>query len=115
MSFSKQSPRSLVRPLLLVGAGIILVVAAIVLGTRKAPEPAQIAGDQTPTLDQVGRVSLLDAKKALDRQDATFIDVRNVQDYNDSHIPGSLSMPTEELAVLSTELDPNDWILTYCT
>jgi rhodanese-related sulfurtransferase len=32
-----------------------------------------------------------------------------------SHIPGSLSIPLAEIETRLSELDPNQWIITYCT
>ena len=44
-----------------------------------------------------------------------FVDVRDIASYQQSHIPGALSIPLDELASRKNELNPNDWIITYCT
>ena len=61
------------------------------------------------------RVGLEDARQALDDQSAVFVDVRSIASYNELHIPGALSMPSEMINVLYKDLNPNDWIILYCT
>jgi len=79
--------------------------------TATAP-PADIAEDTFP---EVQRVSLADAKTAFDTKTAVFVDVRDVDSYADSHIPGALSIPLAELNERLDELNRSDWIITYCT
>lgn len=61
------------------------------------------------------RVSLKDARQAFDDQTAVFVDVRSIAFFEELHIPGSLSMPQEMISVLYKDLNPNDWIILYCT
>ena len=107
--------------LLLAGGGLLLIVVAVILGlqsrTNQASPSAPVAssGYDEETYPEIERVSLKDAKAALDAGTAVFVDVRGVEAYNISHIPGSLSIPLAELESRLTELDPNQWIITYCT
>jgi 3-mercaptopyruvate sulfurtransferase SseA len=107
--------------LILAGGGLLLIVAAVMLGmqngTRQATpsEPVVSSGHEEETYPEIERVSLEDAKAALDAGTAVFVDVRGVDAYNLSHIPGSLSIPLAELESRLGELDPNQWIITYCT
>ena len=64
---------------------------------------------------EVVRLSLEDAKAAFDNGTAVFVDVRSQSSYAASHIPGALSIPLIELEPRVNELDPNQWIITYCT
>jgi hypothetical protein len=107
--------------LLLAGGGLLLIAAAVMLGLQNGTsqatpsEPAVSSGHDEETYPEIERVSLVDAKAALDSGTAVFLDVRGVDAYNMSHIPGSLSIPLAELESRLGELDPNQWIITYCT
>jgi 3-mercaptopyruvate sulfurtransferase SseA len=95
------------------GAGAFFLVAAVALlswGPGSAPVP-------TVTLSpaDVPRVSLDEAKAAFDAGEAVFLDVRHPDDFAASHIPGALSMPLSELETRLDELEPGDWVITYCT
>lgn len=43
-----------------------------------------------------------------------FIDVRNLDEYNDHHIEGALDMPVDALERRSVDLDKNKATLMYC-
>jgi hypothetical protein len=110
----RQSP---IRVWLLIaaGLGILAVVAAVFFGpallARVAGQPE--AEEHDPA--EIARVSLVDAKDALEAGAAVFVDVRDPGSYAAGHIPGALSMPLDELEQRLGELDPQAWIITYCT
>jgi 3-mercaptopyruvate sulfurtransferase SseA len=79
-----------------------------------APASAPVAGQEQPA-PAVERVSLEDSKAAFDNQQAVFLDVRDPVSFASGHIPGSINIPLGELDSRANELDPNDWIITYCT
>jgi rhodanese-related sulfurtransferase len=58
---------------------------------------------------------LEDAKKALDAKSAVFVDVRSPESYSAGHITGAINIPLAELESRAGELNPADWIITYCT
>ncbi len=64
---------------------------------------------------EVPRISLEEAKAAFDDGAAVFVDVRSEAAYAEGHIPGALSIPLAELESRLGELDPAQWIITYCT
>ncbi len=107
--------------LLLAAGGLLLIVVAVMLGLQRGTNqaslsaPAASSGHDEETYPEIERVSLEDAKAALDAGKAVFVDVRGLEAYNMSHIPGSLSIPLAELESRLTELDQNQWIITYCT
>ena len=76
------------------------------------PEPAPV---QAGSSQEVTRLSLEDSKAAFEQKTAIFLDVRDAGAYASSHIPGALSIPLNELPDRLGELDPNAWIITYCT
>jgi 3-mercaptopyruvate sulfurtransferase SseA len=71
-----------------------------------------------PTEDpvlEVARVTLDEAKAAFDSGAAIFLDVRGQGAYERGHIAGALWIPLADIEARMSELDPNDWIITYCT
>jgi 3-mercaptopyruvate sulfurtransferase SseA len=65
----------------------------------------------------VPRVSVEEAKAALDSGAAISVDVRSAGAFEASHIPGAINI---QLAAFETnptdlKLDKEQWIITYCT
>ena len=116
----KQKPQKFPILFLIVG-GLLLVVSAVVLvmqnNTGQATQVSPVTGGdhEEETYPGIGRISLADAKAALDTGSAVFVDVRIVEAYTVNHIPGALNLPLGELETRLNELDPNQWIITYCT
>jgi len=122
MSYKTQRNRSDdITPFLLAAAGLVLLVMAASLIIFQSPK--SLAATKTPepqhsveeTFPEIARVSLADSKAALDGGKAIFIDVRDPSAYAEVHIPGALSIPLAELEERLEELDPSQWIITYCT
>lgn len=105
-------------PIVLIVTGFVFVAAAGILvanlRARATPVPGPDALTEVP-FPSVQRVSLQDAKRALDEGVAVFVDVRDPGSYEQAHIPGALSIPLDEVSARKEELDPEDWIITYCT
>jgi rhodanese-related sulfurtransferase len=51
----------------------------------------------------------------MDLKQAIFIDTRGEPYFSQGHIPGAIPLTDEEVATRQSELDPNAWIITYCT
>ena len=100
--------------LLLAGALAILVAqpssSPDVVPTATPKEAVDI-----PAEEDIPRVGVGDAKAAFDLKQAVFVDVRDRRSYDLNHIPGALALPYDELEDRLDELDPADWIITYCT
>ena len=79
------------------------------------PLPPASGGLYASSFPEIQRVPVEEAKSALDAGSAVIVDVRSKASYDASHIPGALSIPLAELETRLNELDPGDWILTYCT
>jgi hypothetical protein len=120
----------------LVIGGLLFIVAAVLFFAQKQPgqpvlptplPPTQnIASSPTPlppisgasgadTHPEIPRVPLEKAKAAFESKSAVFIDVRGVSDYALGHIPNALSIPLADIPTRLAELNPNQWIITYCT
>ena len=104
---------------LLVTAGILLVLAsALLFQNQTSPPPSQVpdsGGHEEESYPEIARVSVEDAKAALDTGTAIFVDVRGDQAYAAAHVAGSVSLPLTEIETRLAELDPKQWIITYCT
>jgi 3-mercaptopyruvate sulfurtransferase SseA len=92
---------------------LVAILAACTAATQQAeatPTSPSVAAPQ-----EVQRITLEESKAAFDSDAAVFLDVRSETSYAASHIPGALSIPLAELGPRIAELDPNQWIITYCT
>lgn len=89
-------------------SGIALILAACAPST-------QPAGPGVGAPQEVQRITLEESKEAFDDNSAVFLDVRSETAYEGSHIPGAVSIPLQFLEPRIEELDPNQWIITYCT
>jgi predicted sulfurtransferase len=61
------------------------------------------------------RISVADAKKAIDAGKAILVDVRSAMNYQQEHAKGAISLPTDEVAARMSELPKDKQIITYCT
>lgn len=113
----KQRKQNSKTPILfLVGGGLLLIAIAIMLSlqnTSAIPTTAPLSEEEADAA--VPRVSLEDAKNALDSNSAVFLDVRAADAYQSEHITNSINIPLAELESRISELDPEQWIITYCT
>lgn len=99
-----------------VGGGLLLIVAAILLATQNSPAvPTPVTSHEEETYPEISRVSLDDAKAALEAETAVIVDVRSVEAYQGGHIAGAINIPLGELETRLGELDKTQWIITYCT
>jgi rhodanese-related sulfurtransferase len=63
----------------------------------------------------VPRISVADLKRALDAGQALVIDVRDGRSYADSHLPGSINIPLDQLAQKLTLLKGSrKTLVAYC-
>ena len=90
----------------------VAFIAATLTACAPTSEPASPAGEAP---SEIQRVTLEESKAAFDNGEATFVDVRTASAYQAGHVPGALSIPLAELQTRIDELDPNQWIITYCT
>ncbi len=67
------------------------------------------------TTDEIPRVLLDEAVQAHTDGTAVFVDVRPKESFDLSHITNSINIPLADLGNRLTELDKDEWIITYCT
>jgi rhodanese-like protein len=75
----------------------------------KAPSAAQVFADG------VRRVTPIELRDMLARNEAVVVDVRAEDAYNVAHIRGAKLIPELEVAQRSDELPKNKLIVTYCS
>jgi len=107
-------------PVVLIGIGVLLIVSVLVWQFSREtasslPTPTSAQVQQDLPFPDIKRVSVQDARQAFDEQKAVFLDVRDADSYANSHIPGALNIPLSEIENRLKELDPDQWIITYCT
>ncbi len=90
---------------------------ALPLPTQPQPvQPSQ--GNQPPLTEaQVPRITVSDAKAALDSGQAILVDVRSADSYAAGHAAGASSIPLGnfEVNIDKLTLEKSQWIITYCT
>ena len=91
------------------------VTAPVTATEPNEPPPLPIPEFPPADVAAAERISLQDAKKLLEEGKAVAIDVRDVDSYKSSHIPGALQIP---LGYVQGEIQyfPKDKkLITYCT
>jgi hypothetical protein len=65
----------------------------------------------------VPRISVEDAKAAVDSGQAIIVDVRSADAYANGHAEGAINIPLEyfEADIASIPLEKDQWVITYCT
>ncbi len=82
-----------------------------------SPAPAQPSASALPRSEaEIPRVSVEEAKAALDAGLAILVDVRSADAFAAGHLPGAKSIPLSEIErdPSSVPLSRNRWIITYC-
>ncbi len=80
---------------------------------RRSGSPAE--GAQEHDGEDVERITVADAKKAVDAGEAIIVDSRSQDSYNNEHIKGSINIPTKEMEERYKELSKDKKIIVYCS
>lgn len=106
---------------------ILLALALSACSSAPTPTPAptvivepgnpQPTGNLPRSEDDVPRVTVEQAKLALEAGAAVIVDVRSAESFAAKHIVGALSIPLAQIEAdpQSVPLDKEQWIITYCT
>lgn len=100
----------------IIGGALLLIAFAITLISQNAStvtSPAAVSEEEADAA--IPRVSLVEAKAAHDSGSAIFLDVRSEDAYQLNRIAGAINIPLGALETRISELDPEQWIITYCT
>lgn len=109
----KKSTKPALPMLLLLGGGLALVLAGLLLASQNKPEPV-IVQEAIP-YPEIARVSIEEANAALASNSTVILDVRSAEAFAGQRITGAINIPTAEIETRLGELDPNAWIIPYCT
>jgi len=82
---------------------------------QPAAPPAQAQAAPADPTAEAPRISVAEAKKALDAGKAILVDVRSSMSYDQEHAKGSISLPLYDLPSRAGELPKDKQIITYCT
>jgi 3-mercaptopyruvate sulfurtransferase SseA len=106
---------------------VLITLACNMLLPQAAPNSAETqiiesqltesAGEFPLTEADVPRVTVEEARAALESGEAIIVDVRNPAQYEKSHVAGAISIWLDEIEANPTglNLDKDQWIITYCT
>ncbi|MBK7455946.1 MAG: rhodanese-like domain-containing protein [Anaerolineales bacterium] len=78
----------------------------------------KIEGQNIPLTEaDVPRISVEDAKAAVDNAGAVIVDVRSAESFAAGHATGAISIPLTnfENNPANIPLEKDQWIITYCT
>jgi hypothetical protein len=81
------------------------------------PSGPEIPGTGPLSEAGVPRISVEDAKTALDSGQAIIVDVRSEDAYAAGHVEGAINIPLGyfETDIKNVPLEKDQWIITYCT
>lgn len=109
------------------GIAVFMLAAATLACTALQPRsepgtgPTQagipLQGNLPLTEDEVPRISLEQARAAIDSGAAVVVDVRSSAAYAEAHAVGAVSIPLDEFEnnIDRIPLEKDRWIITYCT
>lgn len=107
----------------IIGLGILSVIVAIgVNGLRS--DRLTLIGNWSPEARIVSKtgesivISLQDAKKMFESQQAVFVDARPLSEYDSGHIKGAIGLPWSEFNAyfgkVAPDIPENKTIIAYC-
>lgn len=92
----------------------VWTVGLVVLAAGAAARAAG-AGQYRTEPQITGRISFEEFKKLYDKDAVLILDVRDANSYRNGHIPGSISIPLNDVAPRAEELKKEKRpIVTYC-
>jgi 3-mercaptopyruvate sulfurtransferase SseA len=82
-----------------------------------APESTKSTVNLPQSDAEVPRITIEEARAALESGEAVMVDVRTLGRFEASHIAGAISVPLGaiERDLTDLPLDQDQWIITYCT
>ncbi len=86
-----------------------------VAATKPSVQTPASTGQMPASEAEVPRISVTDAKAALDGGQAIIVDVRSKPAYEASHIKGARYIGDLEDSQLNLTVPKDQWIIPYCT
>ena len=98
------------------GLSLITLVGWSLTRTVETPPTPQVQAAAMPVAEETfERITFDDFKKQLDAGEITVIDVRGIDQFLASHIPGALHIPVPRIDGEIPYLPKGKTIVTYCT
>lgn len=107
---------------------LVLIAAVMVLSgciSQNTSSPSNVSRTQTPApataeddhvaVRAVERISIPDARVAVEKGEAVIVDVRQANQFQIGHIAGPLSLPEAEIPTRGSSLPKGKKIITYCS
>lgn len=105
---------NLLLPALLWVAVLALSIGGLFLVQNLQNNPMD-SPDGNTNQDDIPRITPAEAYQALQKAEAVIVDTRSEADYQSQHIPGAVNIPLDQIEARIGELDPESWVITYCT
>jgi len=95
-------------PVIVLILGLLLVAAAVIL---------VVQNNNATNVNQnlIERITPAEAQEAVANGNAVLLDVRSQAAYDQLHAEGAVNIPLDALPSRLDELDPQKWVITYCT
>ncbi|MHB8172009.1 MAG: rhodanese-like domain-containing protein [Thermincolia bacterium] len=93
---------------------LVAVLSSFALGLWGCSKPATNPASNQPARVEFSEISPAQAKKILDNQGVTFLDVREQNEYDEGHIPGIKLIPVGQLANRLAELNKDEEFIVVC-
>lgn len=102
-------------PVILFAIVIVAIIVGLAIAGRIRKERIDHPVNVT-SQDQIPRLTGLEAKDALfNGNNVILIDTRDAAQFNQQHVKGAINIPVFEIESRLSELDKENWYLTYCT
>jgi hypothetical protein len=105
--------RKLSLPILLFIGVLVLSIGALAISS--AVQNRQVSDPSIGTQDDVPRISAEEAYEAVMAGEAVLVDTRSLAEFETQRAAGAISIPIGETEARLGELDPDTWVITYCT
>jgi len=99
-----------------VGLSALSFAAVVAVRDRGAAKPeVKATTTKLTSLESVPRIALADLRAKMDRGEVVVMDVRDIDSYTASHIPGALHIPVSYIESELPYLPRGKPIVAYCT
>ena len=100
-----------------VGISALSFAAVVAMRDRGAPKPEvkTAAATTLTSLESVPRITLAEFREKMDRGEIVVMDVRDIDSYTASHIPGAMHIPVSYIESELPYLPRGKPIVAYCT
>lgn len=98
----------------------VILAAGVAVGSPLQTRPAAPQAQARPAapadpLAAAPRITVAEAKKAVDAGKALLVDVRSAQAFQMEHAKGAVNIPVSEVSTRAGELPRDKQLITYCT